>query len=94
MNIRQNSSNKRSNSAHSGNIQRPHTTIMDNSLNDSYVVITKDNKSKTDDVKVDIIKEDVTHANDLLSSPHFLRIPLKPIEQPPPPTDVPINEKT
>lgn len=64
-------------------------------MNDSNVAKAKDTKAKNDDVKVDIIKEDVTHANDLLSSPNFLRIPLKPIEQQPPPSnDEPTNDKT
>lgn len=68
---------------------------MENSMNDSNVAKAKDTKAKNDDVKVDIIKEDVTHANDLLSSPNFLRIPLKPIEQQPPPSnDEPTNDKT
>lgn len=64
---------------------------MDNSLNDSNAATTKP-RAKNDDVKVDIVKEDVTHANDLLSSPNFLRIPLKPIEQPS--NDEPVIEKT
>lgn len=46
---------------------------------------------KNSDVKSDRTTDDITHSNDLLNSPNFLRIPLKPIEQRP--TDELINEK-
>lgn len=52
--------------------------------------VAKD-QSKSNDVKSDMMTDDVTHSNDLLNSPNFLRIPLKPIEQRP--ADELINEK-
>lgn len=54
-----------------------------------------DEKPKNDDVKVEINEKDENTvatllANELISSPNFLRIPLKPIEKLP--NDYPSNE--
>lgn len=66
---------------------------MNTALFDSDV-IALNSGSKTDDVLYDIKKNDITvttTTTELLSSPNFLRIPLKPIEKPP--TNEFINEK-
>lgn len=69
---------------------------MNTALFDSDV-IALNSGSKIDDVLYDIKKNDITvtttttTTTELLSSPNFLRIPLKPIEKPP--TDEFINEK-
>lgn len=76
--IKPNSDNKRSNSAHTKNFLNVRSTNMDtNRLTSSSA--SKD-QTKSNDVKSDMVTEDVIHANNIVDSPSFLRIPLKPIE--------------
>lgn len=82
-------SNKRSSSAHSGSLNRSQTPKMDsNHLNpNNATAILTNEKTTYDDVKVEINQKDDTNvatsfANDMLASPNFLHIPLKPIEKP------------
>lgn len=77
-NIRHSSGNLRSNSAYGDGLNQADSSNMDILLNKSNAFIKKD-AAKNADVRVDGKKEDVMHANDVLSSPNFLRIPLKPI---------------
>lgn len=51
---------------------------MDTILSKSNASVTKD-EAKNNDVKVDMTNDDVMYATDIISSPNFLRIPLKPI---------------
>lgn len=73
------SDNIRSSSANYRNLRQTRSNVMDTSMNSNKKRSTKD-QMKSNDVKSDINSDDVTHANDLLNSPNFLRIPLKPIE--------------
>lgn len=82
-------SSRRSNSAHSGSLNRSRTPKLDanhlNSVNAN--TISTNEKTKNDDVKVEISEKDgntiaTMFTNDLLASPNFLCIPLKPIEKP------------
>lgn len=83
-------SNRRSSSAHSGKISRSRTPRMDaNHLNPPSANLNRNSTNDTpkcDDVEVEINEKDMNTvatilANDLLASPNFLRIPLKPIEK-------------
>lgn len=81
--------NRRSSSAHSGSLNRSRTPRMDvNHLNSNNInPISTNETTKSDDFKMEINeKPDDTVVtmlpNDLLASPNFLRIPLKPIEKP------------
>lgn len=97
--VRQHSaSNRRLSSAHSGVVNRSQTPKMDtNQLNAENVnAIPTDEKPKNDNVNVDISEKDENTvatmlANELIASPNFLRIPLKPIEKLS--NDYPSNEK-
>lgn len=80
--------NRRSSSARRAITNRSLTPTMDaNHLNAEHAnTISIDEKPKNDDTKVDINENDeetvaTQFANDLIASPNFLRIPLKPIEK-------------
>ncbi|XP_055321230.1 anoctamin-5-like isoform X2 [Sitodiplosis mosellana] len=84
-NIRHKFDNIRSISAHNKSLVQVRSTTMDTSVN-------MDQVKSNSDVKADMTSDDVTHSNDIVNSPNFLRIPLKPIEQRP--ADELINEKS